>query len=138
MPRAHQSGRSRPIGLICSFSALKGETFCEYQTLRGKEHVSRCCGCPISAFKAPAHALPYIRVGVRKSASFPLLNNLLLESILRFCSTSEPFGEGAVWRILIIFYFLVGFPFSLFSISFAWVVWLLVALLCLRMFFSYR
>ena len=71
--------------------------------------------------------LPYIRVGVRKSASLLLLINLLLESPLHFCSTLDVFGEGAVWRILIVFDLLVGF--SLLSISFMWVVWLLVALL---------
>ena len=59
--------------------------------------------------------LLYIRVGVQKLASL-----LLLESTLHFCSTTEVFGEGAIWRILIVFFLQVGF--ALLSILFAWVV----------------
>ena len=51
-----------------------------------------------------------------------LISNLLLESTLLFYNISKVFGEGAAWRILIIFCLLVGFPFAL--LSFAWVVWL--------------
>ena len=50
------------------------------------------------------------------------VSTLSVESSLLSYSTLEVFGEGAVWRILIIFYLLVGFSFDLLSISFAWIV----------------
>ena len=47
---------------------------------------------------------------------------LSVESSLLSCSTLEVFGEGAVWRILIVSDLLVGFSFDFLSISFVWIV----------------
>ena len=45
------------------------------------------CNGSIGAFNAPVHALPYISVGFRKSASLLMLKFLLLESLLHFYNT---------------------------------------------------